>query len=117
MQRFLDSKFKAEKNDYDFFIKHGCRFKSIDGEKAYIYTFPLEKWKNFTVLEGKITIYETDGEVMIDVLTQQGHFYEPFYNPIDDEYDEYMNKIYKRIEDTLSYLKIKKLNKRGRKKN
>lgn len=103
----------------NFYIKNITRekmkeygFKYVPYENQYIKYFPIEKYKKYTVIQGKITIDGEDGTVNIDVLTENGDIYSPYYNLINKNFKDYVNKMHRKIYAELNKYPIKK---KGRK--
>lgn len=50
------------------------------GEGVYTYEFVGYKWRGFTTITCKFTAFDDNKLILIDVLTESGEFYAPYYS-------------------------------------
>lgn len=116
----------AEKLHYNKYKLKNCTknniqslgFKKIYSEKdLYYYKFVVDSYNNIPTVWCRLTLDSTDYSVTVDVLRDNGSFYDSFYQDMAGT-DEYVEIINKRIKKKLNKLNIKKVkNKYGRKNN
>lgn len=104
MERLLDYKWKAKNLRESYLIKRGCKYLERDGK--YIYSFTIDKWKDCSVLYGRITIDNETGNVDLNCYTEDGAFFSQFYNPDNRGYEEYLNKINEAFQKKFELLGI-----------
>lgn len=68
--------FKISNNEKNHLKELG--FKSI-GEGIYIHEFAGYKWRGFTTITCKFTAFNDTHDVIVDVLTENGEYYTPYY--------------------------------------
>lgn len=111
MKRLLDNKWICKNVDFTYLTNHGCKYYTFDD--VYICRFPIDKYKNFTTLVGKIAIF-SDGEVFLDVFTEDGSFYSQFYNPTNSCFENCLNKINRKFSAKFKELNIVKIRRKDR---
>lgn len=104
---------KCKKMNNSFLRKNGLKY--FPSEELYIYRFPLDTYKNYIVLDCKITI-NLDGNVKIDVFTENEDYFSQFYNPTNKSYEEYINHINKQILDKFQVFHIQETKRKRRTK-
>lgn len=91
-------------------------FKKIYTEPdLYFYKFAVDKYNNTPTVLCKLTLDASTWEVQIDVFKSDGSFFPAFYQDLAG-FDNYVEKINKRIKYKLNKFGIKKVNKKKKKK-
>ena len=114
MDYLLSHEWKAKNTSYTFLVRKGCRY--IESQELFVYTFPVNKWKDFTTLVCTIVIFN-EGDVHINVCSNDGYSYPPFYDPKIKGFDEFLTQINERILDKFRYLGIYEPKQKHRKNN
>ncbi len=114
MDYLLNHNWKAKNISYTYLMKKGCKY--IDSKELFIYTFPVYKYKEYTTLFCTIVILP-DKTVNINVCTNQGYSYPPFYDPNIKGYNEMLISINEEILKKFKMLHIyEEKEKRGNRK-
>ena len=102
------------KNVNDMKLK-ALGYKYLNYDEVYVLRFPIEKYNNYTVLEGKIVIHADTGAIRTDVYTEMGEFYSQYYNPTNPAYNEELDMIHEQFFNKFKMTGIQEKKKRGRK--
>lgn len=92
-------------------------YRYIPSEDVYVLRFPLDKYNNHTVIEGKIIIYADTRKVSVDVYTENGESYAPYYQPLHPGFEEYVESLHNKIYSRFKTYNIIERRKRGRRRN
>lgn len=102
--KLYNKKYYIEKIDRTELEKYG--FKYSYEKNTYSIIFPLDKYKKYIVLYGKITISNDTKDVTVDVYSENGNYYHHFYNS-DNSQEGYLKLIYKKINKRFAKYGIK----------
>jgi len=95
--------FKLKTPTEQWFKDHNFRYHPIFSKfgegNVYTYRFPVWKWQQFCTLEAEFMIWDSDGEVRVNVFDYNTRYrYAPWYQDKPMEYDNVCNMIGKRIK-------------------
>lgn len=82
-----------------------CVMDKYEGEPIFIKKIPLYKYKQRPVLFGEIKIRLSSGDVVCEIIDQNGQLYAPFYNPdMHPAHRSFLNKLIRNLNAEIGYL-------------
>ncbi len=55
------------------------------GDGIYVHDFPCYRWNGFVTIIGRLTAYDDDNNVLIDIYQEDGNPYAPYYRNDNSE--------------------------------
>lgn len=111
---------KLEKINRKNLLNNGyyCVSDKYEGDGIFIKKIPLYKYKRYPVLYGEIKIRLSSGDIVCEILDQNGQLYAPFYNPdMHPAHRSFLNKLLRILNAEIKNLDTRPTNKKTTRKS
>ena len=115
MDLIINHKWKIRKISHNCLIQKGCKY--IESRDIYVYTFPVNIQNKCSTLLCSIIIFPDDKSININMCSNEGYPYPPFYDPNLEYYKDFMDKINKIIFSKFKFLGIYEPKQKYKKRN
>lgn len=115
MDLIINHNWTIKNISYSFLIRKGCKY--VESRDIYVYTFPVNRWNDLNTLMCTIVIFPEDRSVNVNVCSNEGYPYPPFYDPNLGGYEEFITRINQNILNKFKFLGIYEPKQKHRKNN
>lgn len=102
----INNTYYLPNNTSENLYKLGFKYSVYD--EGYIYIFPIEKYKNKSIILCKLYVDDFIGRTEISVIKPSGNFYSLYYNRQFGNAEDFLERIDRKISDRLRKMGFKK---------